>query len=700
VTALVVARPLAAGEDPGRLHAPEAVSGIVLNFLWLVVALGGAVWLAMANRPFRLGGWLSVGLVGVAGVVLLSAGRSDGYRQPGWLTAVEWAMIPIIFILTRELTTDDDPDEDSTGGLLAAILASAVSVAGFAAYQAAADALRGRSPDLPLSAPVPTPPGDDLRELLPPSSEPEWVAHGTLERSDTFLGLLLLLTPVGIAYGLRDRSMRTCLTMAVALLLVAAAVLAGRDLLRMPLADQLKNGWTAAGKMIAQRPLTGVGPGNFDRHAPRLLAESAPELLAEPWGAYPELAATCGVPAALALLAVSVWALVATWRAGGASPLLWATGGLRRPLAGDRPPRWEFYIGGVTGLLLGLLLRVLDLPGSEEPNTILYSAYGAVGRALIWFVAFALFEGVRWPGPTRRNELLIGLGLVLVFGLVSGALLRPVVMQTFWVIAALALAGEPLPDDVTRPPILIRTLPAGLMLVAAIAYFVLLVQPAVTTAQLVAHAHRAASIYATDRIHYDAEVAVKSEEKQTARRRAKVFLETKIVAPLAQAVRANPGDADLQTELAGWARVNWKFAPNLSTDEILKHTQTAATTDPYNAVPLVREFQLRATFATIHPNVYPDPKKYVEYTQKLRDEQFAAMDKLIPEILTRDPSMDARLRYRKIQSMIEVKDDKRYTTAINTDIPKLIDDDNAETRPRWKLTTNQRRQLDKWLKGQ
>src|SRR5579859_4887422 len=54
VTALVVARPLVAGEDPGRLQAPEAISGLVLNVLWLIVALAGAVWLALSPRPFRL----------------------------------------------------------------------------------------------------------------------------------------------------------------------------------------------------------------------------------------------------------------------------------------------------------------------------------------------------------------------------------------------------------------------------------------------------------------------------------------------------------------------------------------------------------------------------------------------------------------------------------------------------------------------
>src|SRR5262249_32806915 len=146
------------------------------------------------------------------------------------------------------------------------------------------------------------------------------------------------------------------------------------------------------------------------------------------------------------------------------------------------------------------------------------------------------------------------------------------------------------------------------------------------------------------------------------------------------------GDVAIQTELAGWLRVNWKLAPNLDIDKILKIIQEAEAVDRYNEVPLVREFQLRATFATIHPNVYAKPEEHVKYTQEVRDKQFEEMDKLIPEILKRDPSMYARLRYRLIQAMLEVKEDKRFETATKEDIPQLIAIDDAEARPRWKLT--------------
>src|ERR1700722_11529470 len=72
VTALIVARPLVAGEDPGRLHSPESISGIVLNLLGIVAVVVGAVWLARSRRPMRLGGWLPICLLAVPALVLLS----------------------------------------------------------------------------------------------------------------------------------------------------------------------------------------------------------------------------------------------------------------------------------------------------------------------------------------------------------------------------------------------------------------------------------------------------------------------------------------------------------------------------------------------------------------------------------------------------------------------------------------------------
>src|SRR5262249_60999089 len=133
-----------------------------------------------------------------------------------------------------------------------------------------------------------------------------------------------------------------------------------------------------------------------------------------------------------------------------------------------------------------------------------------------------------------------GLALMVAFGLISGAVLRPVVMQTFWVVAAIGLAGRVPSEEANRAHILLRTLPAEIMLVAVIAYFVMLVHPSVTTAQLVADAHRLAGKYVTDRIHYDAEVAGKTAGEKKRRARAPGLPENLTRPPPAPAARLHP----------------------------------------------------------------------------------------------------------------------------------------------------------------
>src|SRR5207245_2539152 len=52
VTALIVARPLVLGEDPGIIiHRLTDASNLVLTLLWLAPAVGWAAWRMQAGRP-------------------------------------------------------------------------------------------------------------------------------------------------------------------------------------------------------------------------------------------------------------------------------------------------------------------------------------------------------------------------------------------------------------------------------------------------------------------------------------------------------------------------------------------------------------------------------------------------------------------------------------------------------------------------
>src|SRR5262245_39188627 len=85
VTALVVARPLVAGEDPGMLDPQTGASGLVLTLLWLLAAVGWAVWRAWARRGVLFAGLVEAGLLVIAFQVFASAGRAAHYQHPAWL---------------------------------------------------------------------------------------------------------------------------------------------------------------------------------------------------------------------------------------------------------------------------------------------------------------------------------------------------------------------------------------------------------------------------------------------------------------------------------------------------------------------------------------------------------------------------------------------------------------------------------------
>ncbi|MFL5341447.1 MAG: O-antigen ligase family protein [Gemmataceae bacterium] len=703
MTALVVARPLVAGEDPGRLHSAEASSGQILNLLWLVVALAGGVWLARAPRRFRLGGPVALGLMGVALLVLLSAVACNGYRYPAWLIACEWAVLPVVFALTRELTPDADPQSDSAGGLLAAMLATAVSVAAFGLYQGLAAAVHLRSPDLPVDAPPPVPPGDDFAAYWPKTADLDWIVRGTLERSDTLIGLLLLLIPITVAFCRGGRGPKARFALVALLVLVVGFVLALRDVASSRYAGLVRDGWTTALKMTGERPLLGVGPGNFDRHTARLQPVDRPELLTEAWGTYPELLATCGVPALLAFLALTGYTV---WRVHRMNePEALATEDNKTPVANasgssnlDLAPRWEFYLGGVVGLLLGLSLRVLDLPGTERPQAILSAGGGGVGRALVWFLAFAVFEGGRWNFAARRTALLAGLILLLLFGLVSGALLRPALLQLFWVVAGLALAGGTVAEPDTTSTRAVRWAPVPVLLAAALAFYLLVCSPAVESAFATYHACVAESAFLEKELYEDVVTSPSRSpgEYQERLDRANQFLTRKILPPLEVAALADPGDAGRRLELAAWERVRESLDVPRKPDVPLAALADAERLDPANAGPLLHDYLTRLAFAGFRLRGGARPTDtQAGNVRRLRVEQLRAAEELIPAILARDPALEARLKFRLAQVLVEAKGDPQTKRGRGIAAEALRLDEDAPG-PRWRLTDAQRELARKW----
>src|SRR5262249_53774109 len=138
--------------------------------------------------------------------------------------------------------------------------------------------------------------------------------------------------------------------------------------------------WRTTWQMIAERPWLGVGPGNFGENYTRLMPASSEEKIKDPHNFALEMWATCGLFAMVALLA----ALVAFFyqvvrRLGGWVVEDSSIQSSNHPSAQSPDVRWEFYLGGMFGLLLGFVLRV----NTATPSNIMAETYSAAVRSVV-----------------------------------------------------------------------------------------------------------------------------------------------------------------------------------------------------------------------------------------------------------------------------------------------------------------------------
>lgn len=134
ITALLVARPLVSGEDPGLLAPQTGTSGLVLTLLWFLALLGWAVWRVWSKQGELHGGIVETGLLLAALAVAFSTAVAK-YRHPAVLIAWEWLALFVALFLIRQLATS----ESDRRHLLAALIASAVSLSAYAIYQYAVE---------------------------------------------------------------------------------------------------------------------------------------------------------------------------------------------------------------------------------------------------------------------------------------------------------------------------------------------------------------------------------------------------------------------------------------------------------------------------------------------------------------------------------------------------------------------------------
>lgn len=201
--------------------------------------------------------------------------------------------------------------------------------------------------------------------------------------------------------------------------------------------------WRATAQMVADHPLTGVGPGNFAQNYTRYKPASAPESVSDPHSFPLSLLAQYGPLGLLGFLAMIV---VPLYRA--------AAGAASEPAPDDRHARPKSLAVVTLGVVAASLLvfRPILIPASwtGDFEVVLYeiiALHGApVAAFLIGFFLLAL--------PLRRRDVetahpygapacaALGCAVVgvLVHNLVDFALFEPGIWMTLWAMMACIIA--------------------------------------------------------------------------------------------------------------------------------------------------------------------------------------------------------------------------------------------------------------------
>jgi hypothetical protein len=752
VTGLIVARPLVLGEDPGLLNRLSNAWSLLLSLLWFVAAFGWAVWRAWSGQTTWRGSTVEAGLLAVAALVWSSAAGAAHYKHPALLIASEWLVLLAAFCLVRQLARTPEDDR----GLLAAILASGVSISAFALYQYTVE-----FPEIRRAY------GGNLDTLLDAMAAQNVVANprilqqrlfennvfATYSHPNSLASYLALLFPIAIAWTLMAKPCRAqsaesgalpgvwrfalraprftsfylaasatlliglalwlthsrgaiLATVLVGLAVLAAycrrflaahkaAFLTGLTLLLLLAVgicrtESAANGiakfwessakrndyWKATWGMIRDHPWLGVGPGYFGLIYPSYMLPRAFEQVKDPHNFILEMWATAGVFALIALLITLGILFRRTWPVFR-SP--WPVSVGEPQVTTDSGPwtRWEFYLGGMVGLILGFVLRALD----QSPDEILMEGTFSACRSIIWFAAFALFYSIPWSGGSRPLALTTGVAALLLNLLVSGGIAMPSVAQPLWVMAALALNSiDPAPPSAGRfTSWLPRMVPLSLLGGIGLAYFLMLFYPAVSCGRALSEARRHYPVWHGEVLPGWRNLTGEEAQKRMSGAAAR-FLETTILEPLKRAVEADPGNATAWLELAEWYGEQFKVSPvpEVTIGNAIRCAHQAQLLDPDNKESYIFKYNLHVLIAQ-------------RFGQREKEEYGNAATAMRAAV-ERDPT-NARLRYQLAETLfladLPVEGRRHAATARSLD--------EQATKPERELTSTQRDQIRKWL---
>lgn len=666
LTALIVARPLIAGDDPGRLNLTSGGGPLFLNLLTFLLLLGWGVWHGATRRRLVIGPHtiLVIGLIAISVCMFISAGQPKRYQRPGGFIAWDWLGYAALCFIAGQMAATPA----IARGLVAVLIATGGCLAFQAFYDEAAGSHRAKKAADPPAIPLV---GDDFYDLkINQPAPPRAGFRATLDQPDTLAGLLLLIAPALVIWALAGwrGGGRTgwLVPMAIAVLIAAAMALVAW-IVAAPITGK---GWSAATLMIREQPLLGVGPGNFSRHAPRGLANADSFWLGT--------AATTGM-LAIALIVLTIAAAV--WiksrnRVMPPAPTLDTSG---------KEYRWSFYLGGVSGLALGLMLGLSDLP-VEAPGYELLKVGGiSACRALVWLLIFAALE-LSVPA-TRALHVALGIGVLIValLGIVSNGLASPALMIPFAVACVLALSRPVATTSSAKPSLPAVWVGASCALALLIANFIHVGLPGLVTTSAAGDA-RLASVQFSD---LDSKtIGPTNPDRVATLRKADDYLIVNILKPLKDAAKLDSGNSALFSEIARWERWHVHYLFELTENErgrqrmaeILHLDEVLSRIDARNPAP--RFSQYEAMMLLLHHSAEATPA------------QLARIERLIQQILEFDAQREIDLCFRVAQVLLT----RRNPEAADPWAVRIFQLDAEVGEAHGKLSTGQRRILLTQLK--
>lgn len=630
VTALIVARTLTPGDDPGRLRLTTTGGPLTFNLCVFLVFILASVRAIFARRSGQIQSLIvPVMLVGVGCVAIVGPGIAGVYAKPGLYWAWEWVVLGTIFLLVR--MTCLRPSDAS--GLANAIVATAVSVAALAIYQGIARQTGIATGDtiIPESVTLLAGTPEHYRHINEPESRGPH-PHGTFGSAEALVAFLLLALPLAsIAWrygtGRPGGTYRFLVPLAIMLALIMG--LLAISFVHKP--DE----WREASRLISEHWARGVGAGNYSRFS------NGPFV---PGGFWPGLLASVGlVGAGLFGLAVLV----------GLKSALTGPIPIDEPSRPEDGPRWELYVGGMAGLCLGFIWMAGAIPAEAPPSEVVRLGGIALVRAIIWFGALAAMESLRLPNRLVIRGAILGLVLVAIFGVISDSVARPTTMVPAIAMLSLAVCvRRPTPVESTRRIAFLHVEMALAAVGMAIAFVITAAAPGWSTARAVREARLGSRLY--PELLHKIEIAPQGGPRATARTNARAFLNQHILAPLVDAVNREPDNATLRVEVARWRRMLWDLqlvldpkAAGRAADDTIASLKVAQQFDPRHPGALRMEFEALMQF-----------RRGSERNADLRVNELL---RLIEELVARDPSIEVQTRYRLVVLLL---DDRELTTAI------------------------------------